>query len=313
MAERPASERSLRRHAWLGLGAIALFIVSLGGWAGTTEIAGAVVANGTVVLEEGSKRVQHQEGGIVDEILVRDGDEVAAGQLLVRLDGTTIAANLAVIVSQLSEAFALQARLNAESIAATEITRPQALAGWPKTEPLDALFAAQERLRQSCAAAREGLAAQLEEQIRQLEEQIGGLEAQRQAVSEELTIFSAEGEDIDKLFAEGLVQVGRVNEIKRELARLRGEEGRITAEIAGARPGCRLPSAARRSRSARTSSRPRCSSSCARPGCRLSSCCSRRSPPRTGWHGWRSGRRRPGSSTNPSCAPWAAWRLPGRH
>jgi HlyD family secretion protein len=235
MAERPASARSLQRHAWLGLGAIGIFILGLGGWAGTTEIAGAVVASGTVVLEEGSKRVQHQEGGIVDEILVRDGDEVEAGELLVRLDGTTIAANLAVIVSQLSEAFALQARLMAESTGAAEIVRPAALANWPESEPLDDLFAAQDRLRKSRASAREGLASQLEEQIRQLEEQIGGLEAQRQAASEELAILTAEGADIDKLFAEGLVQVGRVNAIKRDLARLRGEEGRITAAIAGAR------------------------------------------------------------------------------
>lgn len=235
MASRPASARSLYRHAWLGLASIGIFILGLGGWAGTTEIAGAVVASGTVVLEEGSKRVQHQEGGIVDEILVRDGDRVEAGELLVRLDGTTIAANRAVIVSQLSEAFALQARLNAESIGAATIGRPAALATWPQSAPLDELFAAQERLRQSRAAAREGLAARLMEQIGQLEEQIAGLEAQRAAASQELEILAAEGEDIDKLFAQGLVQIGRVNEIKRELARLRGEEGRITAEIAAAR------------------------------------------------------------------------------
>lgn len=235
MAERTRSARGLYVHAWVGLGSIAVFVLGLGGWAGTTEIAGAVVASGTVVLEEGSKRVQHQEGGIVKEIFVRDGDRVEAGQMLVRLDGTAIAANLAVIVSQLSEAFALQARLTAESTGAAEMVRPASLADWPADEPLDELFAAQDRLRQSRAAAREGLAARLEEQIGQFEEQISGLEAQRQAVSEELEILMAEGKDVDALFAQGLVQVGRVNEIKRELARLRGEEGRITAEIAAAR------------------------------------------------------------------------------
>lgn len=235
MAERATSTASLVRHAWFGLGAIALFLVGLGGWAGTTEIAGAVVASGRVVLQEGSKTVQHPEGGIVDEILARDGDEVEAGELLVRLDGTAIAANLAVIVSQLSEAFALQARLTAESTSAAEIVRPAALDGWPAQEPLDALFAAQEKLRQSRAAAQEGLAARLEEQIAQIEEQISGLEAQRRAVIEELGILEAEGKDVDQLFAEGLVQVARVNEVKRDLARLRGEDGRIAADIAGAR------------------------------------------------------------------------------
>ena len=60
--------RSLRRHAIAGLGAMALFIGLLGGWAGTTEIAGAVVAQGTVVPLEGSKRVQHPEGGVVSAL-----------------------------------------------------------------------------------------------------------------------------------------------------------------------------------------------------------------------------------------------------
>ena len=71
--------KSLRRHAIVGLGAIALFLGLLGGWAGTTEIAGAVVAQGTVVPLEGSKRVQHPEGGVVSAILVKDGDAVAPG------------------------------------------------------------------------------------------------------------------------------------------------------------------------------------------------------------------------------------------
>ena len=68
--------RSLRRHAFAGLGVMALFIGLFGGWAGTTEIAGAVVAPGTIVPLEGSKRVQHPEGGVVSAILVKDGDSV---------------------------------------------------------------------------------------------------------------------------------------------------------------------------------------------------------------------------------------------
>ena len=56
--------KSLRRHALAGLGAIALFIAALGGWAGTTEIAGAVIAQGNVVPLEGTKKVQHPEGGV---------------------------------------------------------------------------------------------------------------------------------------------------------------------------------------------------------------------------------------------------------
>src|SRR5690606_18431428 len=114
MAE-PDPIRSLKRHALAGIAALAVFAVPLGGWAGTTPIAGAVIAPGTVVTEEGTKAVQHPEGGVVSEIHVRDGDTVTAGEVLLRLDSTTVAANLVVIVGQLGEALALEARLNAES------------------------------------------------------------------------------------------------------------------------------------------------------------------------------------------------------
>lgn len=227
--------KSLRRHAIVGLGAIALFIGLLGGWAGTTEIAGAVVAQGTVVPLEGSKRVQHPEGGVVSAILVKDGDAVAAGQLLLRLDSTTVSANLAVIVSQLSAAFALEARLTAESIGNDELTLPRSLDAWPDRATLAGLLAAQERLRQSRAEAQAGLAAQLQEQIGQLGEQISGLQSQQAAVRQQSEILAGEVADAQILFRDGLMEASRLNASRRELARLEGEAGNLAAEIASAR------------------------------------------------------------------------------
>ncbi|WP_439601612.1 HlyD family type I secretion periplasmic adaptor subunit [Devosia sp.] len=227
--------KSLRRHAIAGLGAIALFIGLLGGWAGTTEIAGAVVAQGTVVPLEGSKRVQHPEGGVVSAILVKDGDAVAAGQLLLRLDSTTVSANLAVIVSQLSAAFALEARLTAESIGNDELTLPRSLDAWPDRATLAGLLAAQERLRQSRAEAQAGLAAQLQEQIGQLGEQISGLQSQQAAVRQQSEILAGEVADAQILFRDGLMEASRLNASRRELARLEGEAGNLAAEIASAR------------------------------------------------------------------------------
>jgi HlyD family secretion protein len=227
--------RSLRRHAVAGLAAIALFIGLLGGWAGTTEIAGAVVAQGTVVPLEGSKRVQHPEGGVVSVILVKDGDAVEAGQLLLRLDSTTVSANLAVIVSQLSAAFALEARLTAESIGNDKLTLPRSLDAWPDRATLAGLLAAQERLRQSRAAAQAGLAGQLQEQIGQLGEQISGLQAQEAAVRRQSEILAGEVADAQTLFRDGLMEASRLNASRRELARLEGEAGNLAAEIASAR------------------------------------------------------------------------------
>lgn len=226
---------SLRRHALLGIAALLGFAVLLGGWAGTTEIAGAVIAPGVVVTEEGTKAVQHPDGGVVSEILVRDGDRVTAGEVLVRLDSTAVAANLAVIVGQLNEALALEARLNAESRQADRIALPASLDGWPDRAALERLVAAQEQLRRSRAAGQRSLAAQIGEQIAQLGEQIEGLEAERRAVEAQLAIVAGEAEDAAVLLQRNLTQVSRVNDLGRERARLEGQAGSLVAQVAAAR------------------------------------------------------------------------------
>lgn len=227
--------RSLKRHALFGVGALLGFAVLLGGWAGTTQIAGAVIAQGLVVTEEGSKSVQHPEGGVVSAIEVRDGDTVTAGQVLVRLDSTTVAANLAVIVGQLSEALALEARLNAESLKADTITLPAALDTWPDRPELERLVLAQDQIRRSRLTGQQSLLTQLDEQVAQLGEQIEGLEAERTAVTAQLKIIAGEAENAAELLKQNLTQVSRVNDLDREKARLEGEAGSLVAQIAAAR------------------------------------------------------------------------------
>jgi HlyD family secretion protein len=140
-----------------------------------------------------------------------------------------------VIVSQLSEALALEARLTAESLKANRITLPAALDTWPDRPALERLVAAQEQLRLSRAAGQQSLAAQITEQIAQLGEQIEGLEAERQAVEGQLRIIAGEAEDAAALLKQNLTQVSRVNDLEREKARLEGEAGSLVAQVAAAR------------------------------------------------------------------------------
>lgn len=228
------SFKSFYRHAWVGLGSVLLAAGGLVAWSATTEVAGAVIASGSFAVEGGSKRVQHQEGGIVSEILVENEDVVEAGEVMVRLDGTATAAELAIVDAQLAEAIALHARLAAESTGreAMPVTTFQA-AGL--SLPLDGLFSAQQRLLTMRAATQRGIGAQLEEQIRQLDIQVEGLESEALAVRDQLAILEDELTKIETLLADGLVEAGRVNTTKREVARLQGEGGRIKATIASAR------------------------------------------------------------------------------
>ena len=67
-----------------------LLVVVAGGWAANTQINGAVIANGVIKVQSFSKSIQHLEGGLINEILVRDGDHVEAGEVLIKLDESDI-------------------------------------------------------------------------------------------------------------------------------------------------------------------------------------------------------------------------------
>src|SRR5690348_6585635 len=104
----------IRKLNLLGCTALVVALGGVGGWASTTQIAGAVIATGSVVVESNVKKVQHLNGGIVGEILVREGSEVEADQVLLRLDDTLTRATLGVVQSQLDLYVAREARLLAE-------------------------------------------------------------------------------------------------------------------------------------------------------------------------------------------------------
>ena len=121
------AHRSLRRHVMAGGAVLVALLGGLGGWAATTELSGAVVATGVLVVDTNVKKVQHQTGGTVSELRVRDGGRVQAGDIVVRLDETVTRANLAIVVKSLDELAARQARLEAERDGIESISFPDAL------------------------------------------------------------------------------------------------------------------------------------------------------------------------------------------
>ena len=84
----PETQASIRRHLLAGAIGGALLFVGAGGWAATAEFSGAVVTAGSLVVESDVKKVQHPTGGVVGELRVKNGDRVAAGDVLLRLDET---------------------------------------------------------------------------------------------------------------------------------------------------------------------------------------------------------------------------------
>lgn len=225
---------SLRRHSAFAIGLTVAVAGGLGLWTSLTEVAGAVVASGTVVVEGGTKRVQHQEGGIVAEILVENDELVEEGQLLLRLDGTSVEASLAVVEAQLDDMLARRSRLAAEGSNTARMQQPSA-PGWKSGPGFAAVYVEQQRLKQSRALSLEGQQAGLVEQGKQLTQQIAGLGAQRQALAAQLEVLEEEWRGLDELLDDGLTNVGRTNANRTQRAGIEGEIARIDTDIAAAR------------------------------------------------------------------------------
>lgn len=221
--------KTVRNHMLFAL-FIGLFVVGgIGAWATFTEISGAVVSSGTVVVESNTKLVQHREGGIVRDIRVKNGDTVEAGDLLISLDDTVTRANLAVITKQLTELTAQELRLEAErdDLAAIE---------WPDGRDNQGdIERGQQLLLEARRNSKDGRKNQLEEQIRQFNKQTQGLEAQVTAKDSEIELIDEELADLGGLLNKQLVSKSRVTGLRREKARLSGEYGDLIAQIARTR------------------------------------------------------------------------------
>ena len=223
---------SIRSHLIAGVGAAVLLVGGVGGWAATTEIAGAVIAPGVLVVDSNVKKVQHQTGGVVSELLVHDGDHVKAGDVVVRLDDTQARANLAILTKQLDELMARQAREEAERDGSSDIAFPTELTSRSSEPEVVLLLAGQQRLFEIRGKARAGQKAQLNERIAQLQQEIEGLKAQQSAKATEIEWVRKELEGVTSLWEKNLVQFTRVVGLQRDLAKAQGELGQLISNIA---------------------------------------------------------------------------------
>ena len=227
--------RAIRKLNLVGLVAIVVGMGGVGGWAATTRLAGAVIASGTVIVESNVKKVQHLSGGIVGDIFVKEGSEVEAGQVLVRLDDTLTRANLGVVQNQLDQFVAREARLMAERDGEEEIIFPESLTQRLAQPEVGRAVNGEDKLLQSRRSARDGQRSQLKERIDQTRNEVVGLTAQLEAKEHEVKFVTEEFEGVEDLYKRNLVTIVRYMQLRRDKARLEGERGLLTAEISRAR------------------------------------------------------------------------------
>ena len=227
---RSGLEPAMARRLLVGLLLVVVMVASVGGWAATTPIGGAVIASGFVVVESNIKKVQHPTGGIVAGITVKNGNLVNAGDVVVSLDDTQARANLGIVASQLVQLSGRKARLEAERDQTDQVRFP---AGFVISgEDAVAIMEGEKRLFEVRQSVKNGQIAQFTERIGQLRQEIKGITAQRDAKAEEVELMREELERLEGMRKKDLVPTTRTLQAQRDLTRLRGEWGAHVAQIA---------------------------------------------------------------------------------
>src|SRR6056297_871441 len=227
---------SVRGPMLVGLVGLITLLGGFGTWAGMTQISGAVVASGQIEVDQNRQVVQHPDGGVVEEILVEEGNAVDAGTVLIRLDPNELQSELAIVESQLFELMARRGRLEAERDERETITFAPLLLETAESRPdVRNLKDGQRRLFEARRASIAQAIEQLQKQQEQIADQITGITAQQGSMDQQLALIERELTDQQSLFDRGLAQVSRVLSLQREAARMSGTVGELAANEAQAR------------------------------------------------------------------------------
>ena len=225
-----------RRPLLLGFLTLLVLAGGLLGWGAFATLSGAVIAAGQVEVETRDQVVEHIDGGTVGEILVRDGDRVGAGDVLIRLDDTLLRSEATLLQAEHAELVARRHRLEAEFRDAAAIAWGSELAALAEGDvTVRAILDSQQRLFEARRNSRAGQVEQLRERIGQTRKQVTGLEAQQEAIKRQRGFIARELEAQRSLSERGLTDLPKLLALEREAARLDGQTGDIEARIAGAK------------------------------------------------------------------------------
>ncbi|MFT5067520.1 MAG: HlyD family type I secretion membrane fusion protein, partial [Reinekea sp.] len=213
----------------LGLLALLVLVGGFGTWSVMAQITGAVITSGQIEVDRNRQVIQHPDGGVVDEILVEEGDTVVKGDTLIRLDASLLRSELAVVEGQLFEIIARRGRLEAERDGELTLTFDPQLTAVPQGADL---VAGQTRLFDARLESNMRAIEQLQQQRAQISSQLSGITAQQTALATQSQLIQQELTDQQTLLSQQLIQASRVLALQREEANLLGRVGELTASAA---------------------------------------------------------------------------------
>ena len=230
----PHLAKRISRHIGAGVGVVLVFVVGLGVWAAVSPISGAVPAQGTVKVENNRKTIKHLEPGVLQRILVREGDTVRAGQVMFQLDPAQAQAQVATLSAAYDSLTAERARYEAEAKGAAAIAFPPDLLARRADPQVAAVIESQEAL---FAARKAALQSQMDvggQRVAELGSQIDGLKAQVAATNSQIGYNTDELSGVQQLYRGGYAPRTRLLALQRQDAGLKGQRGDQSASIARA-------------------------------------------------------------------------------
>ena len=204
-------------------------------WADMAPLASAVVASGIIAVDTSRKTVQHVEGGSIAELLVRDGDRVDTGQVLLRLDDVEAKSLHGLLEGRVLALSAQDARLMAERETKSSLVFPGELVSQRRRADVAEILQGQQNIFDSSHIAFKGQSDVLKQRIAQFKAQEAGLQAQLAAGREQFAFIQSELTDVRSLHARGLERRPRLLALERTASKLKGDEGELANRIAQTR------------------------------------------------------------------------------
>jgi HlyD family type I secretion membrane fusion protein len=227
-----APRTDFRRTALAGYAAVALFIGGFGTWAASAPLAGAVVTQGTIAATGGNILIQHREGGIIDQLLVHEGDRVRRGQDLVLLDRTAAEADLNRLTRQSMALTASAARLEAERDGLATLAPVADAPPARFQQDFRTLLLEQQKEFDARLARFRSEQSILAQRVAMQRESVKGLTAQKLAIDEQTEIVKKELAIKASLLDRGLTNRSEYSQLLRSQADLVGQAGAMEANLA---------------------------------------------------------------------------------
>lgn len=223
-----------RRELWIGGGIAAAFFAGLLGWAALTPLDAGAYAQGVVAVSGSRQAVQHRDGGIVTAINVVEGQQVAKGEVLLKISASELIAIERGLTGEVIALLAQRARLTAERGRLSHIVTPPEFASFPATDQALAADAMKgQRLlfeaRRSSIQTERGV---LSQRMRQHSEQINGFSHQMRSNRDQQALIGQELDGLRGLVSRGFVSINRIRAMERAAAELDGNYGSYRADVA---------------------------------------------------------------------------------